>query len=50
MGLGTISLAEIRLLHTVLELLDLLLGLFFILDGTIFPGNFSCHGKYGLRS
>lgn len=45
-----LSLAEIHLIHTVLELLDLLLGLFLILDGTVFPNNISCHGKYVLRS
>lgn len=44
-----ISRAEI-LLHTVLELLDLLLGLGFILDGTAFPDNIFCHEKYSLRS
>lgn len=44
-----ISLAE-TLLHTVLELLDLLLGLGFILDGTAFPDNIFCHEKYSLRS
>lgn len=45
-----ISLAEIHLLCTVLEMLDLLLGLAFVLDGTVFSGNISCHEKYGLRS